>query len=46
MEQHSGHITAVSTVVEALMTTWKEHLRDRETCSFGCSLAVSAKNAN
>jgi hypothetical protein len=29
MEQHLGHVTAASTVVEALMTTGKEHLRDR-----------------
>lgn len=29
MEQRLEHVTAVSTVVEALMTTGKEHLRDR-----------------
>jgi len=29
MEQRLGQVTAASTVVEALMTTGKEHLRDR-----------------
>ena len=29
MEQRLEHVTAVGTVVEALMTTGKEHLRDR-----------------
>jgi hypothetical protein len=29
MEQRLGHGTAVSTVVEAVMTAGKEHLRDR-----------------
>jgi hypothetical protein len=29
MEQRLGHVAAVSTVVEALMATGKEHLRDR-----------------
>ena len=29
MEQRLEHVSAVSTVVEALMTTGREHLRDR-----------------
>ena len=30
MEQRSGHVTAVSTVVEALVTTGKERPKGRE----------------
>jgi len=29
LEHRSGHVTAGSTIVEALMTTGKEHVRDR-----------------
>jgi len=47
MEQHLGHVmTAASTVVEPLVTTGKERHKVTETCSFGCSLLIPAKNAN
>jgi hypothetical protein len=45
MEQHLGHVTAASTR-RSLGDDREGTLRDAETCSFGCSLAVSAKNAN
>jgi hypothetical protein len=47
LEQDLGHvIPAASVVVEPLVTTGKKRLRVTQACSIGCSLAVSAKNAD
>ena len=47
MEQHLGQVvTAINAIVEPLVTTGSERIGIAETCSFGCSLAISAKNAD